>query len=164
MLDSLKRMASVFAVLCLLSSCAAVPMNQLDTSFLKEEPYRKQKQKVDLSSIQTVQDLAVVKAAINPIMRFIGGTFFIKLPAVVEKDLLTENGRAVLQRPPVQNQYNRFSSQQIGPWRICGKDTLSVRVRFSDLLGREFWTQDFLFINDGITWRFDDHREAVCER
>lgn len=164
MLDILKRIASAFVVLCLLSSCTAVPVNQLDTSFLKEEPYRKQKQKVDLSSIQTEQDLAVVKAAINPIMKFIGGTFFIRLPAVVEKDLLTENGRAVLQRPPVQNEHNRYSSQQIGPWRVCGEDTLSVQVRFSDLFGRKFWTQDFLFIHDGITWRFDDHREAVCAR
>lgn len=106
--------------------------------------------------------MAIVKQAINPVTRFIVGLIFAELPPAVDRELLTEHGRAVLQRPPLRNKYNRYASHRISNWRVCGDDSLSVNVVFSDLLKAKFWTEDFFFVNDGNGWRFEDHREAIC--
>lgn len=136
--------------------------SDLDHSFLKKEPYRKTKQKVDISSVKNGCDLAVIRTAINPIMRFLVGLSFSKFPPAVSDELLTERGRLALQLPPLRNEFKRYSVDDIRDWRVCGSDKLSFEATFSDLLRRNFWKSDFLFIKTESGWRFDDHRQLEC--
>lgn len=161
-MEKFKRLITAMTMGIMLQIGSASAGNYLDTSFLKDEPYKKQKQKVDLSAIKTEHDMAVVKQAIDPVMRFIVGLIFADVPPSVAAELMTEHGRAVLKRPPLRNKFNRYASHRIGNWRVCGAGALSIHVVFTDLVERRFWSEQFYFVNDGSGWRFDDHREAKC--
>ena len=141
----------------------AAATQPLDTRFLKEEPYRKTKQKVDLSSIRTEHDLAVVKAAINPIMHFMVDVHFTEAPPELTEKLMTEHGRAVLRRAPARNKFNRYSVASMSNWKVCGDKMLSLDATFSDLLRRKFWQEQYLFVETADGWRFDEHTQAQCQ-
>lgn len=140
----------------------AIAEQYLDISFLKEEPYRKTKQKVDISSLKTAHDLSVVKEAINPIMRFVVGMSFAELPASVNEKLLTDYGRTVLQRPPLRNELKRYSVAEINNWHVCGENKISFSARFSDLLQKNHWKEEFFFVRTDDGWRFDGHHVVQC--
>ena len=151
------------ALLCIelvLHVVPAVAGQDLDTGFLREEPYRKQKQNVDLSSIRTERDMAVVKQAMTPVMRFIVGLVFTKPNPAVDRDVMTEHGRLVLKRPPIRSQYNRYIAYRVGDWKVCSETMLSFHAEFGDLFHKNLWEEDFLFVNEGNGWRFDDHRRC----
>lgn len=151
-----------FALSFVLGGSAAAT-ERLDTGFLKQEPYRKTKQKVDLSSVQTEHDLAVVKAAINPIMHFMVDVQFTETPPVLTEKLMTEHGRAVLRRAPARNKFNRYSVARMSNWKVCGDKMVSLDATFSDLLGKKFWQEQYLFVEAADGWRFDDHKQAQCQ-
>jgi len=140
----------------------ATAAHHLDTRFLKEEPYRKTKQKVDLSSIQSEHDLAVIKAAINPVMRFMVDVTFTDMPPALPEQLMTEHGRSVLRRAPVRNKFNRYAVARMSNWKVCADKQLSLDAVFSDLLGKKSWAEKYLFVETPDGWRFDDHKEAQC--
>lgn len=148
-------------LLLLLSTAGASGLNE---GFLREEPYRKQKQHVDLSSVTSAQELAVVGTAINPIMRFLVGLSFADIPKVVSTELSTAYGRQVLRLPPLRKdaKKNRYSVVNVKNWHVCGATSVSFDATFSDLLRRDFWDEKFLFVNEGSGWRFEAHREAEC--
>lgn len=157
----MKWLINTALVFLLLFGAAARAADPADTAFLQEEPYRKQKQQVDLSSVKSAQDMAVIRHAINPVMRFFIGLNFPELPPAVDRELLTGHGRQVLQRPPMRSKYNRYLGHRFSHWQVCG-DQLSVHAVFTDLLRKDFWQADFLFVRDGHSWRFEDHRPAQC--
>lgn len=139
---------------------AAQAQQPIDTGFLKEEPFRKAKQAVDLSGIGSADEIAVVRDAIDPVMRFLVALMYTRLPAAVSRELMTEHGRAVLRRPPVRNANNRYALQRVGNWRVCGADTLVFDATYADLLRRDRWEAGFLFKKIDGAWRFHAHRDA----
>jgi len=140
----------------------ATATHHLDTGFLRDEPYRKTKQRVDLSSIRSERELSVVKAAINPVMEFMIGVSFAELPPALTEKLMTEHGRTVLRRAPLRNELKRYSVAKMSNWKVCGGTMVSLDATFSDLLGRKFWNEKYLFVETPDGWRFDDHKEAQC--
>lgn len=158
----MKKAISALFFVSLIYVAPAIAEQYLDNSFLKEEPYRKTKQKVDISSLQTAHDLSVAKEAINPIMRFVIGMSFAELPAAVNDKLLTDHGRTVLQRPPLRNELKRYSVAEINNWHVCDENKISFSASFSDLLQKNQWKEDFFFVRTDDGWRFDDHHVVQC--
>lgn len=143
---------SIAALAFLLQAC----------TILKEEPYHKAKQRVDVSSVRNERDMAVVGGAIDTIMRFVVSMSFTKTTRLMASDLMTEHGRSVLKMPPVRNEFNRYSMYSINNLKICGEDALSFDATYSDLLRRDFWSEKYLFVKTSGVWRFDDHRAVQC--
>lgn len=134
-----------------------------DISFLRDEPYRKTKQKVDVSSVKTEEDLLTIKATIDSAMALMVAISFVEPAPAVEKELLTDHGRLVLRLPPLRNAFKRYSVAHISNWHVCGDAAVSFNAVFSDLLQRDFWQETFLFVRSVDGWRFEDHREAKCK-
>jgi len=159
----MKNLLNIYLCMHLSILSFAVEAGQMSRpSFLTEEPYRKTKQKVDLSSIKSQPELMVVKSAINPVMRFIVATSFTELPPYANEKLLTDHGRLVLRRPPIRNKFNRYAVAIMRNWKTCGDKQVSFEASFSDLLQKNFWHEKFLFVKTPDGWRFDGHREVDC--
>jgi len=159
----MKRLLNIYLCIHLSILSFAVEAGEMSKpSFLTEEPNRKTKQKVDLSSIKTQYSLLVVKSAINPVMRFIVDITFTDLPPYANNKLLTDHGRHVLRRPPIRNKFNRYSVATMRNWKTCGDKQVSFEASFSDLLQKNFWHEHFLFVETPDGWRFDDHRKVDC--
>jgi len=134
----------------------------LDRRFLASEPYRKTKQRVNLSSITDERDLAVIRDAINPLMRFIVGISFAELPPAVRDMLMTEHGRTVLRRPPLRNEKKRYSIAEMSDWKVCDETQVSFNAIFSDILKKNVWKETFSFVKSPAGWQFHDHAAAHC--
>lgn len=158
----MKNLLNIYLCMHLSILSVAVEAGQMSKPFLAEEPYRKTKQKVDLSSIKTQSALLVVKSAINPAMRFIVAISFVELPPYASEKLLTDHGRLVLRRPPMRNKFKRYSVATMRNWKTCGDKQVSFEAVFSDLLQKNFWHEHFLFIETPDGWRFDGHKEVDC--
>lgn len=146
----------------LLCSSAAIAVDVKYPQFLKEEPHRKTKQRVDVSSVKSEADMVVVGDAINTIMRFVIAMSFTETTRLMSSDLMTTHGKSVLKMPPIRNRFKRYSMYSLGNWKVCGKDALSFEATFSDILLRDFWTEKYLFVKTSGVWRFDDHRSLQC--
>lgn len=158
-------MASIRRLLIALPLALVLPAsakNSPDTRFLRSEPYRKTKQKVDISSIENEHDLAVLRDAIDPIMRFMVGMSFAELPPAVGDLLMTANGRTTLRRPPLRNEHKRYSVASVSDFTVCGDTAISCSAVFSNLLRDDSWRERFLFVKSASGWRFDGHREPTC--
>lgn len=131
-----------------------------DLSFVKQEPFRKAKQTLDTSAITTTQDARVIGEAITPVMRLLVGLSYATLPAPVDQEILTEQGRTALRQPPLQNRHNRLILGSVGHWKVCGDHTLSFSATYRDLFRKNPWTANFLFKKVEGAWRFDDHVEV----
>jgi hypothetical protein len=130
-----------------------------DLAFVKQEPFRKAKQALDTSSITTAHDARVIGEAITPVMRLLVALTYAKFPESVNKEVLTDHGRAVLRQPPLRNEKKRLSIASVGAWKVCGDEMLSFTATYHDLFRKNPWTANFLFKKvDGI-WRFHDHAE-----
>lgn len=139
---------------------SALASETLDASFLKTEPYRKQKQIVDVSSVRTVHDLAIVKDAITNVMRVLGGITFEFTPRTVAQELLTARGRDSLKLPPLRNAVKRFGPRRVHNWSFCGDDGLAFDVIYTDLLREKKWIENFVFVKTDGIWQFDRHGEV----
>ncbi len=153
----MKRLLWAAFILPLLYVVPAAGEQAPDFGFIKDEPYRKQKQTVCTSSIVTAHDALVVKEAITPIMRLLVGMTFAELPPAVDKDILTEHGRRVLRMPPPRNGKKRYSIASVGEWRVCSGNQLSFAVTYHDLFRKNPWKTRLIFEQDGGSWRFKDH-------
>jgi hypothetical protein len=153
---------SIAALAIFLQACAVTASGTTGPRFLKEEPYRKVKQRVDVSSVKNERDLAVVSDAIDTIMKFVVSMSFTKTTRLMASDLMTEHGRSVLNMPPIRNEFKRYSMYSINNWKICGDDALSFDATYSDLLQRDFWSEKYMFVKMSGAWRFDDHLAVQC--
>jgi len=154
---------SIAALAILLQACVSAAPGTTDPRFLREEPYRKVKQRVDVSSVKNGHDMAVVGDAVDTIMRFVVSMAFTKTTRLMSSDMMTRQGRSVLKMPPVRNEFNRYSMYSINNWKICGEDALSFDATYSDLLRRDFWSEKYLFVKTAGVWRFDDHLACDAE-
>jgi hypothetical protein len=141
---------------------AATAADCPDYGFLKKEPYRKTKQRVDVSSIKTCDALSVLAESIDSVTQFLVGISFGHVSPIVSDRNMTEHGRQVLRLPPLRNPLKRYSVQKIEDWTICGREVLSFDATFSDLLQKNFWTESFTFVNTVDGWRFEDHTRRTC--
>jgi len=156
----MKRMLQTMAVMAaLLCGAAATAEAGPDLAFVKQEPFRKQKQNLDTSSITTAHDARVIGEAITPVMRLLVALSYARFPESVNKDVLTENGRAVLRQPPLRNEKNRLLFASVSGWKVCGDEMLSFSATYLDLFRKNPWTQNFLFTKVDGVWRFHDHAE-----
>lgn len=139
----------------------------LDLSFLKENPYRKQKIGVDLSTIQTAEDLEVVKEAVNPIVWFFS-TLSLGHDLNSLSAKLTEGASQRLRFPPLMNLHNpspnsvaekrsRVIHKNQYDWTVVDKNTIAVTCSFGffDLKGD--YIDRFVFVKDKGVWKFDRH-------
>jgi len=137
-----------------------------DLSFVTQEPFRKAKQALDTSSITTAHDARVIGEAITPIMRLLVALSYADLPESVSREVLTDNGRAVLRQPPMSTQRNRLGITNVGAWQVCGDDRLSFTAIRHDLFRKNPWADRYLFTKVDGVWRFHDHAligaDEVC--
>ena len=158
---TLKNILNAVLLALLGQTLPAAAVQAVDSSFLRQEPYKKQKQVVDVSSVKSADDLAVVREAIDPIMRFLVGLTFATLPEAVSRELMTQNGRQVLQRPPLRSKVKRYTTVEVSNWRVCGTDAVSFDAIYAESLKRkDTWKQNFVFNKTGGVWRFNEHGES----
>lgn len=156
----MKRMFQTMAVMtALLCGAPATAEPGPDLAFVKQEPFRKAKQALDTSSITTAHDARVIGEAITPVMRLLVALTYAKFPESVNKEVLTENGRAALRQPPLRNDKKRLSIASVGGWKVCGDDMLSFSATYHDLFRKNPWSTTFLFTKADGVWRFHDHAE-----
>jgi hypothetical protein len=151
-----QTMAFMTALLCGVSATAEPGP---DLAFVKQEPFRKAKQALDTSSITTAHDARVIGEAITPVMRLLVALTYAKFPESVNKEVLTEDGRAALRQPPLRNDKKRLSIASVSGWKVCGDDMLSFSATYRDLFRKNPWTTNFLFTKVDGVWRFHDHSE-----
>ena len=112
------------------------------------------------------RDARVIGEAITPVMRLLVALTYAKFPESVNKEVLTDHGRAALRQPPLRNEKKRLSIASVGAWKVCSDDMLSFTATYHDLFRKNPWTAHFLFKKVDGVWRFHDHAEigaaAVC--
>ncbi len=129
-----------------------------DLSFLNEHPYRKGKQRVDLSELNNKEEVAIVRDAINPIMQF----FYSLTQKEFRKETLelrtTENGRRVLRYPPMQDEMNRYGFSKIWKWYVIDANTIQLSAELNTVLrDKRSIDENFIFIKVDGQWKFDRH-------
>ena len=142
-----------------LTAVAQIP-NSLDTSFLKEQPYRKLKQRVDLSSVTSESDLAVIRDGINPIMFFFANLGYITIPPQHMIKITTSAGAHRLRLPPVDSRRSngRFASKEKFNWKVTGDSMITVTANFRDKHGKSTpYTDSYIFVKENGVWKFDRH-------
>ena len=149
----------VFAVFLLalpLTVVAQAP-TALDTRFLKEQPYRKMKQRVDLSGVTKETDLAVIKEGINPIMFFLGALAQEDVPVQKVMKIATSAGAQRLRLPPLQGSgRQRYTPREKFNWKVTGDSMITVTVRFHDMIRPALtYTDTYIFLKEHGEWKFD---------
>ena len=130
----------------------------LDTSFLKEQPFRKGKQTVDLKSISNAHDLQIIKNAINNIMRLLTILGYNQTNNPGLSSVVTTNGAANLRYPPKSTKSNRMTFHRVANWKIINESELSFDVEFTDSMGKkESYFDHFVFVRTERGWVFDRH-------
>jgi hypothetical protein len=139
----------------------------INISFLKQNPWRKQKLAVDLDSIQSREEMKIIEAALNDIIQFV---------AMVSNDppsgravplALTSSGRTNLRRPPIdtaRSMPQRFSHIREYDWNVRGAREIAVTVDFGIVPGRPVYTDRFVFIKEDGSWKFDRHVWPIPHR
>ncbi|MGK5048123.1 hypothetical protein ACQ4WP_19860 [Janthinobacterium sp. GB4P2] len=138
---------------------APAPMpGALDLGFMTQAPNRKFKRRVDLSAITRADDLAVVKAAINPVLVFFQVTGAVRQPAHAIRMVTTRNGELALLKPPRVNDYNYFLARRLWNWTVHDAQTISLTVEFVGLSNTQHhYSNTYVFVERYGTWLFDRH-------
>ena len=139
------------------AASAPVP-GALDLGFLDEAPNRKFKRRVDLSAITRADDLAVVKAAINPIVQFFQMTGQVRQPAHAIRMVTTRNGELALIKPPRIDDYNYLLARRLWNWTVHDAQTISFTVEFVGLSPTQpHYVNTYVFVECYGSWLFDRH-------
>ena len=130
----------------------------LDPGFLDEAPNRKFKRRVDVSAITRADDLAVVQAAINPIVQFFQATGAVRQPAHGIRMVTTRNGGLALVKPPRIDDVNYLIARRLWNWTVHDKQTVSLTVEFVGLTRMQpHYFNTYVFVERHGTWLFDRH-------
>ncbi|WP_219135679.1 hypothetical protein [Janthinobacterium sp. UMAB-60] len=139
------------------AASASVP-GALDLAFMEEAPNRKFKRRVDLSGITRADELAVVKAAINPIVQFFQMTGQVRQPAHAIRMVTTHNGELALIKPPRIDDYNYLLARRLWNWTVHDAQTISLTVEFVGLSNTQpHYSNTYVFVERYGTWLFDRH-------
>jgi hypothetical protein len=143
------------------------PLVATDLSFLRSEPSRKQKQKVESDGIKTKGDATILESAVIDVMRFCSGLSLWQYPGNYEKVMsrTTSRGASILQWPPKHgtDKIVPLSPMRYSAWRIVSNSELSVRVDYGDMgpNGGLKWppivTWRMVFLKQDGTWKFDGY-------
>lgn len=124
-LSNLLMVCMLFPIFFLSQLSLAGQMSDgLDRSFLNEQPYKKTKRLAELSNIKTVEELLIIKNAINPIMSFLYALAQIENESPRLQRMCTENGLRNLRYPPPQNKVNRFTAQKTFDWEVIDRKSV----------------------------------------
>lgn len=136
----------------------------IDTSFLSSNPWRKQKLNVDLNNILTIEEMKIVEASIDDIIKFV---------AMVSNDppsgrasplAVTRSGAKNLRRPPVDpssSTRQRFFHLREYDWEVRGAHEIALTVNFGTLTRKTAYTDRFVFKKENGVWKFDRHDWAA---
>ena len=139
------------------AASAPVP-GALDLGFMNEAPNRKFKRRVDLSGITRADDLAVVKAAINPVVVFFQVTGAVRQPAHAIRMVTTRNGELTLIKPPRIDDYNYLLARRLWNWTVHDAQTITLTVEFVGLSHTQpRYSNTYVFVERYGTWLFDRH-------
>ncbi|WP_332861972.1 hypothetical protein [Janthinobacterium svalbardensis] len=139
-------------------AASAPVQGALDLGFMNEAPNRKFKRRVDLSGITRAVDLAVVKAAINPIVQFFQMTGQVRQPAHAIRMVTTHNGELALIKPPRIDDYNYLLARRLWNWTVHDAQTISLTVEFVGLSNTQpHYSNTYVFVERYGTWLFDRH-------
>ena len=138
-------------------AASAPVQGALDLGFLDEAPNRKFKRRVDLSAITRADDLAVVKAAINPVV-FFQVTGAVRQPAHAIRMVTTRNGELALIKPPRIDDHNYLLARRLCNWTVHDAQTISLTVEFVGLSHTQpHYSNTYVFVERYGTWLFDRH-------
>ena len=128
------RFAAVVLTM-LLGSAHAV-----DTTFLLTEPYRKQKLNVELPQTLTIEQAAVLREAIDPIVRVIGGLSSVD-PSPIARQHFLPGIEAKLRLPPMVDSPppRRLINIRKYDWDISEVE-IAVTVDFGWVRGKPIFT------------------------
>ena len=138
---------------------APVPVpGALDLAFMDEAPNRTFKRRVDLSAITGPNDMAVVRAAINPVVVFFQVTGQVRQPAHALRMVTTRNGEQTLLRPPRIDDDNYCIARSLMNWTVHDAQTISLTVEFVGLSHTQpRYSNTYVFVERYGTWLFDRH-------
>ncbi|MCX7173069.1 MAG: hypothetical protein NT159_03890 [Proteobacteria bacterium] len=131
-----------------------------DTSFLKEQPYRKIKQRVDLTGVASQADLDVIKDGINPIVLFFAHLNLKDIPPERMFHIATHAGAQRLRLPPLELVGGgRYYPEKMYDWKVTGDSTITVTASFQDPIKKAAspYTDTFVFVKGDGKWQFDRH-------
>jgi hypothetical protein len=137
-----------------------MPPSALDTSFLREEPLRKQKLAVDLSAITQAEHMQTVREAINPIVQFISRLSALPPRAANPPSAFTDGAVFRLRLPPkikTPGHEMRLSHIRKYDWVVSGNSTISFTVDFGLIRAKPEYTDRFVFVRENGAWKFDRH-------
>ena len=156
----------MFLMFFFISGCAAsmtssprehsVSGGEMDLIFLKEPPYIKTKNRMDLSGIKKNEDLIVVREAVNQIARFFVQLSFVQAPIDGFSEIATKNGMANIKFPPKNNQYNYYLAIKIYNWVLHDPEMISLSAEFRGVpdKGSPYFDK-FVFVKKDGIWLFD---------
>ena len=136
------------------------PQPALETSFLKEEPWSKQKLSVDLSAITDPQHMQTVRGAINQIIIFIARVSAVPPMAANPASAFTEGALFRLRRPPkvvgIDREMRPFHKREYD-WVVTNGTRIAVTVDFGIIRANPEYTDRFVFVLESGAWKFDRH-------
>lgn len=136
------------------------PDPALDTSFLKEGPWRKQMLGVDLSGITMPQHMMIVRGAISQIITFIARLSAVPPMTSNPPSSFTDGALFRLRLPPkvenIQRQMRLFRLREYD-WAVINDTTIAFTVDFGMVRANPEYTDRFVFILENGAWKFDRH-------
>lgn len=132
----------------------------IDTSFLHRNPWRKQKLSVDLDNVHTAEDMKIIEASLDEIIKFVAMVSNDPPSGVPVPLAVTSAGRTNLRRPPIDQSRSmpqRFSHIREYDWDVRGAGEIALTADFGIVPGRPVYTDRFVFIKEDGAWKFDRH-------
>ena len=142
-------------------SLGTIVVKPIDWTRLRSEPLRKQKQTVDVGAVSDPVLASAIVDAAEPILRFLIAVMYAE-PAdtsdpKVRQHLETPN--TVVRFPPagVSRWRPKFIHQNIYDWRLTGSDEIKFTVRYQEISGKQYYTDDYCFVRMNGAWLFRGH-------
>lgn len=137
--------------------------SEIDTRFLSEQPYRKTKQRVDVSGISNAADMLIFRSAVNDIMRFVYMITMISPKTEYLERNATKAGQGRLKLPPIRHGgVTRLVANKISYIKVVDNATIVLDIDYH-WGGQPQYQSTFVFIKTESGWKFDRHLLTNCQ-
>lgn len=132
----------------------------IDISFLSQNPWRKQKLNVNLDNVPTKEEMKIVEASLDDIIKFVAFISSDPPSGRATPLAVTVSGATNLRRPPVDpssSTRQRFFHLREYDWAVLGTSEIALTVDFGTLARKTTYTDRFVFKKENGSWKFDRH-------
>ncbi len=155
------RLIKLIGITFLYFSMISCKSMQTDTrpQFLKEQPFKKVKQRIDVSCIKSKKSLEILEEAIYPILQIVLISSSPNPSIETINNATTDNGAKNLKYPYLDSYGNRYIYEKIVIKKV-EDDQIDVDMYFIDLLGKQKLQKfEQIYIKKNGKWGFDRYAE-----